>query len=504
MMRRASWLLALLLSGCAAGPPPETVVGGLTLPVRDPTPRPLDDDDPRETPPATEPRATPVLPSPQHQRLPSGVELVTVARKGSPRVELRLVMKGAGTDADGDTPGLAALALRLCLEGGTLRLSGKDVSGRLAALGVTLSWALRRDAAVISASMPGASVKEALALLLQTLREPRLDAVELGRARRLERGATPSFHLPERWLPEIERRELLQGAAAGSVEATLDRASALDLRAFARRHLGPQALTVILVGEIDDTLRDALDKGTAAWKTTTTPAPPRPLAPRRERHRILLLDRPQAAAVELWLLAPGPAMHSEGGAAFALLAEILGGAPTTRLPLALQSSPPLAATARMELLQRGPQALLHLQATVEASRAVAALGVLIDTIRKAPEAPGEAELQGAKGRALTSQRQLHEAPHALADELARQAALGVPGASQRWQGQLQDAEASQLQEAAQAHLGGGLLVVVAGSAAQLTAGLQRLGDVAVVSLEKGFEVGPTLPETKASPGAEGR
>jgi predicted Zn-dependent peptidase len=197
-------------------------------------------------------------------------------------------------------------------------------------------------------------------------------------------------------------------------------------------------------------------------------------------------------------------MHSEGGAAFALLAEILGGAPTTRLPLALQSSPPLAATARMELLQRGPQALLHLQATADASRAVAALEVILDTIRKAPDPPGEAELPGAKGRALTSLRQLHETPHGLADELARQAALGVVGASQRSQGQLQDAEAGQLQEAARAHLGGGLVVVVAGSAAQLTAGLQRLGEVAVVSLEKGFEVGPTLPETKASPGAEGR
>jgi predicted Zn-dependent peptidase len=489
-------LLVSLAAACAPIPPAETPVAGLTLPARDPTPRPLEDDDPREKPPETEASAAAALPEIRRERLGSGVELVVAAATG-PRVEVRLVIRGAGSDADGGAPGLAALALRLCLEGGTMRLSGKDFSARLAALGVELSWSLRRDAAVISASIPGGSARDGLALLLQALREPRLDAAELARVRRLERGAAPPLSSPERWLLEIERQELLQGAGGGTVEATLDRIGAAELRAFARDHLAPGALSVVLVGEPDSALRGAVEQATSGWKATATPAATRALAPRRERHRILLVDQPQSTVVGLWLLAPGPSAASEDWPSFQLLAELLGGAPTARLPLALQGPPPLAAAPRVELLERGVHPWFWLRAVADPARVVGAVGAVLDTIRKAPEAPGSAEFQGAQRRALSRLRGLVSAPRTLADELAKQAALGLDeGATARQVERLAKVDAAKLPEAARAHLGGGLLVLVAGDAAQLAPGLQRHGEVVVIDPTRGFEPARVLPEAR--------
>ena len=237
-------LAALLAAGgisCRPTPAPEAPVRGLAIPVRDPTPRPPDDADPRESPPDAEPARAGVLPPITREKV-GGVELITAAQKGLPLCEVRVVVRGAGLDDEGSATGLAALTLRLAVEGGTARLSGRALAEQP---GGPPSRTVVAGASVLRTAVASERAADTVANLLSVLREPRLDGVDFGRIRRLEAARERSASMPA--VAALLDRELR--ADTRPVAIPFDRLRVEDARAFARSHYQPASLAVVAVGE---------------------------------------------------------------------------------------------------------------------------------------------------------------------------------------------------------------------------------------------------------------
>ncbi|MCU0656934.1 MAG: hypothetical protein MUF64_17265 [Polyangiaceae bacterium] len=489
MKPRASLLLAALLLGCAPVVPPETTVRGLTLPVRDPTPRPPDDDDPRESPPETEPTAPWAPPSLQRESLPSGIELLQVQRPGLSRVELRLVLRGAGLDAEGPSRGLAIAALQLCLEGGTSRLSPRDLVARWRSLGATFELHSRADATILSTSVLQANLREVLALLLQALREPRLDPGELARIRQLRQPPLPGH--PEAWLPNLSRRERTTTGAAPAIGVP-------EIKAFLRDHMGPAALSLVLVGELEAIHRQTLEQGTATWKSgASSAATPAPTIPHPDPPRIYLVDQPRATVAELWLVSHGPP-QGEGALALRLAGEAQVRPSTGAMALALQGPPLLGTSPQLRWFDEAAVGQLSFQTSVDAVKVPTALGAMVNALRRPLEPLPDPDFQALKLRHRSALQQRMAHPRHLADDLARQAAGRPEETPERWLERLQKVEVGRLSEAAQAHLSRGWHALILGPAEALGGPLQRLGEVLILDPHKEQEPTRTLPFTAAT------
>jgi zinc protease len=505
---RPQILLAALLAGCTPAATPVAPLKNLAIPVRDPAPRAADDDDAREAPPEPDPERPLALPSVLRDRLASGGDLLVAQQKnGSPRVEIRLVVRGAGAASDGAHPGLALLALRLCFEGGAGRLSGRDLLDRIESTGASLGFTTSPDAAHVSLSVPRDRLGEALDLALLALREPRLDGVDLARVKRLAR-ATQQNKLRGGvdWLGQVALgRELFRGTAAAypdaqpePLPADLDPIGVAEVKAFHKQRFTPASLAAIVVGDLEaPEARAALDRAAGAWKGVETP--PVALATLPEppgKLRLVLVDLPGAMTARLLLGGLGPERGADGWTAGALWAELLGGAPTARAPAALREAHPLAAAAHAQQTERarGPT-LAFIRATAETDKAGAALAALIDEAKKLADTPAtEAEVLAARRRIVSITGQSLASSPALADLLATQAALRLPDdALARGLDRARAVDAAAAQKLARSLVDQGLVAVVIGDATRLAPQLARLGEVTQLDPTRNLEKVRVIP-----------
>jgi zinc protease len=509
-MRSSALLIAVFLAGCAPAAAPVAPMKNLAIPVRDPAPRPADDDDAREAPPEPEPDRPLALPSVLRDRLASGGDLLVAQQKsGSPRVEVRLVLRGAGAASDGAHPGLALLALRLCFEGGAGRLAGRDLLDRIEATGAQLTFAATPDAAQIALSVPRDRLGDALDLALLALREPRLDGADLARVKKLARSAQQNkLRGGVDWLGQLAlTRELFRGSALAypyaqgePLPADLDPITAADLKAFHKARYTPAALAAVVVGDIEaPDARAALDRAAGAWKGTETAPPALPSLPEPPgKLRVVLVDLPGATTARLLVGGLGPERGAEGWVAAALWSDLLGGSPTARAPAALREAHPLAAAARAQQgeLGRGPT-LAFVRATAEVDKAGQALATLLDEAKKLADAPAtDAEVAASRRRLLSVIGQSVASPPALADLLAAQAALRLPDdALARSLDRARAVDAAAAQKQARTLIDQGLVVVAVGDAARLAPQLSRLGEVTQLDPARNLEKVRVIPAT---------
>ncbi|HEU4411432.1 MAG TPA: insulinase family protein [Polyangiaceae bacterium] len=496
---------------CVHAPPRERPPPRVEIPVRPPNGLPLDDS--RESPPPSDPARPFPFPTPSRDRLANGLALAGVTAPAGAPIELRLVLRGAGSAAEGERTGSAALTALLAKDGGTARFGGRELAERAARLGGGLRASVGQDATTFSLAAPADRLGEALDLLASIAREARLDEGEFRKLRKRERSLRAQAAKTDgAWAARaLAHRELYRLPVSlhpyGSPEPTaaeLDRLGIADLRAFYKRAYTPQGASLVAVGPLDAaTLRAAAEKAFSPWKGPEPPATatsaPTPEGPARS----YVADRPGAPSAQIVVAA---LVGDAGDAPWAPIAVgLLGTGPSPgRLAEALRQRN-LAAEAAAELwpVAHGPRALA-LRATAPAAQAAATALALADVLRSFEKSPPSAdELAAARRNALGAYERACATPAGLATLLAELEALGeeedflgtLPA-------RLQAVDAAALAPGLVALARSSVAVALSADAAQSAAPLSALGEVHVVSAERGFERVRSVPASGRPAGPE--
>ena len=284
-----------------------------------------------------------VLPAPQitRSRLPNGLEVWVVPRRGLPRVDAVLAIRGAGSAADG--PGQAGFTGLLAdlLTEGTQQRDARTLAQDVQALGGSLSASPGADGITLGAQALASQAGPLLQLMAEVARRPAFAEAEvkLAQANALEglkaAGAQPSFRA------EGAMGKALYGEHAyGRSQPTESGIGAATPTALRRAHaerFRPERGLLVLAGRITPAQGLALArKAFGDWKATGEAAPPTPAAPRQAAPARWLLERPGSvqATLRLGRLA-GPASGADT-VPLRVASAVLGDGFTSRINMNLR------------------------------------------------------------------------------------------------------------------------------------------------------------------------
>jgi predicted Zn-dependent peptidase len=240
--------------------------------------------------------------------LPNGLRVWTVEHRQVPLVSV-LVVTAAGAASDpGDRPGLAAITADMLDEGCGDR-SALEVNEALARLGAQLDTDVGHDATVLGLTTLARRLGDALELVAEMVLHPRLDEREFQRVRDLRLNRLLQFRdsppaLADRAFAELLYRNHPYGHLPIGTEPSLRTIGVDDMGRFHARAFRPDRTTVIAVGDADHaTLAAAVTDAFGGWPNTANAEPlPEPstfAAPSPPEHRVVIVNRPNAAQSEL-------------------------------------------------------------------------------------------------------------------------------------------------------------------------------------------------------------
>ena len=286
------------------------------------------------TPPQPGPAPDFTMPAITERSLPNGMRVLYVPRGQLPLVQAVLVTRGGQADDPADRPGLAAFTAGM-LDDGAGGRSALELAAEIEQLGASLATGAGWDAAQVSLQVLRNRLPEALALMADVAIRPDFPAAEVDRVR------------AER-LTALARARDEAGAIAANAFAALvfgddhpygrlatqEVVAGFDaplLRDFHQRFYRPGASTLILVGAVDESLHDLVERSFGGWTDAPVPAVTAPAPPADAATRIYLVDRPGSAQSEVRIGHTGVHRATEDFDALQVLNTLLGGSFTSRL-----------------------------------------------------------------------------------------------------------------------------------------------------------------------------
>jgi zinc protease len=286
------------------------------------------------SPPEVGPAPSLSLPAPVRRQLANGLEVLYVRHGTVPMVQATLVTRGGLSDDPANLTGLASFTAEMLDEGA----GGKgslELAAALESLGATLFTGAAWDGAQVNMQVLRARLPEALSLMADVAFRPDFPEAEVSRVREerlteLNRGRDEA-----RVIAANAFTSLLYGSdhpygRLTTTEGTrrIDRAALVD---FHRSYYRPGGATLLLVGDVDESLHPLVEQAFGGWAAGSAPAlrvPPRPDA---AATRIFLIDRPAAAQSEIRIGHPAVARDNPDFFPLQVLNTLLGGSFTSRL-----------------------------------------------------------------------------------------------------------------------------------------------------------------------------
>ncbi len=332
------------------------------------------------------------------RRLANGMRFLWARVPQVPLFGLEVVVP-AGSQHDGDRPGLATFHAGL-LDEGTTEHSALELANRIENLGGYLASGATWDTAYVSGTFLADHLREGVELLSEICRAPRFPEDEIERQRQqrlteiLRSQDLPNTQADLAFSQVIYRGTAYENPLIGTAES-IETLSRNDLLDFYRRHFVADGSTVIAVGDFDpDALQSHIEDGFGDWSGGQRPTPPQieplPLA----RTEVHLVDRPDAVQTRLQLGHAGiPRTHPDFGA-FLILNTVFGGKFTSRINLNLREKHGFTYGANSRLIRRCGPGPFTITTSVRTDIAGAAVNELIHELgRVREEWIGEEELR---------------------------------------------------------------------------------------------------------------
>jgi zinc protease len=286
----------------------------------------------RESPP---PPGTPrpfALPAKVELRLPNGFGATFVPFGTVPKVTITLVLRTGNID-DGPKTGLADLAAELLKEGGGDR-DAAALARYAAEMGGALEVGATTEQTTLSLDVLEERAADAVGVLGDVLRRPRLPATELPRLKaNLQRQTAIARSQPQGVAGETYAK-LLWGATpygrAFPTDAEIAAITIDDVREFVAGQFGAARAHLYIAGRFDrDAVERALQASFGDW--TAGPAATRAVPAGSRVRAVRLIDRPGAAQSTILLGLPVPGPATPGFMRLSVANVLFGGSLLSRL-----------------------------------------------------------------------------------------------------------------------------------------------------------------------------
>jgi len=304
-----------------------------------------------DTAPAAKAQAMPAygadkpIPTPKivKKTLANGMTVWVVPRKGLPRVDYVLAVRGAGFVADDKShPGFANL-LASMLNEGTAKRDSRAIAEAAQGMGGSVAAGSSSDGISVQANAVASQAPAMMALLAEVTRSPNFPAkeVELAKANALQAlraaEATPRFRA-ERAIGQAVYGEHPYGHTQPTAEAIASVTQEL-LRAEHAKRFRPDRALLVITGQIQEA--EAIKLAQAAfgdWKATG-PALPEPSAPAAMgKPARILLQRANSVQSTIRVGGPGIQASAADQVPLRLASTILGGGFSSRVNLNLREA----------------------------------------------------------------------------------------------------------------------------------------------------------------------
>ena len=283
------------------------------------------------------------IPAPQitKKTLPNGLQIWVVPRKGVPRVDYVLAVRGAGYAADDKAhPGFANMLAGLLNEG-TARRDSRAIAEAAQGLGGSVAASANHDGILVMGNALTSNAAPMLTLLAEVARQPSFPGkeVQLAKANALQglkvQEATPRFRA-ERALNKAVFGDHPYAATDPTAEA-INAVTEDMLRTAHARRFRPDRSLLVVTGRIGD--REAIKLATAAfgdWKAEGAALPETPGAALNAKPVRILLQRNGSVQSTVRLGSAGMAASAADYVPLRLASTILGGGFSSRVNLNLR------------------------------------------------------------------------------------------------------------------------------------------------------------------------
>ncbi|MFO0573471.1 MAG: pitrilysin family protein [Polyangia bacterium] len=352
------------------------------------------------------------LPVPQTARMRvGGMDVLVLARKGTPLLEVVVTVPTGETAAPPDQAGLPAALAAMLTEGAGSR-TATEVAEALAALGAQIRASVTSDTTTLTLSVMAENAAPAMAILGDVLLRPRLEEADWQRVR----GERLAMLMRQREEPAVLAERALRVSLFGELhpigrlpvgdEPSLRRVDVAGLRFFHKTHFHPSRFQVVLAGDLPPSQQTAARLLAPLLLTPLPPAPPvpplQPPAPVPFRG-LALVDRPGAPQSELQVANLILGRRDPERVPAEVANALLGGMFTSRLNQNLRELHGYTYGARSQLMRLDDTGWFVAQAAVRTDVTAASLGEMLKELGRLRDEPVSAE-ELRKGKNAAVQR----------------------------------------------------------------------------------------------------
>ena len=253
-----------------------------------------------------------------------------------------VVLRAGETAVTRGQEGLAVLTGD-ALEGGTTRLSSRELAGALEDIGASFGVAVGWDSTTVAVSCLAEHLGEATPLLAEMVRSPAFDASELDRYRAQRVASAAHRRMDPACLAADSYARMLfadgdtYGRAVGGTEASLRGIGSHDAHDFAAARYGPDQAALVVVGDIEtDEVVGLAERGFGDWRNRVeNPAEPTVSTPASAR-AVHVVHRPGSVQSEIRVGHVGVSRFVADYLPLTVVNLVLGGSFSSRLNLNLR------------------------------------------------------------------------------------------------------------------------------------------------------------------------
>ncbi len=433
------------------------------------------------------------FPAFEQKTLANGLQVVVIEHHEIPAVTVEMLFRAGKAFTPATKAGLPTATAQLLHEGTTSR-SSQQIAQAIDSVGGSLSTYSSWDSAAALLQVTSDQLGPGLDLLADVVQRPNFPAEELERWRHQALNNLQVQQEDASYLADaaFERALFTDHPYGLPEEGTPESVQGLtrdDLVSFHREHYVPNEAIIAVVGDVQAADAFArVERAFGAWTRGSEHEIPKVEPERREKHRIVVIDMPDAVQSEIRVGQIGIPFADPDFFAADVYNSILGGGSSSRLYQEVRNKRGLSYSAGsgfLKAIQSGP---FDASASTKTESTTEALTVMLDTmetLEKAPVPPAELE---ARKTYLSGVFPLQiETPRGIADKVLEALKYGLGREFiESYRGRIDAVTAEQVRSFAERrmHPESSLIVVVGNAGVFLPELQKKLGPAEVIPYQE--------------------